>query len=275
MTRAVFGAAAALGVFMLVGISTAVGQDDAVYSGPLFGTLGVEGSDFTAGSTIVLLGDGFRPSAPVQYTVRANASGVVAAAGESAADDSGAVRIEVTLTDAFGAGTYTATVSGISIDGATVELSSGLAVETLPEPTPEPRSAVVPTPVSRPTASPAPTPTTVSVSGASPTATPLPSFDALEQPAAGGVGDTAAPGGDEEPDGQEPSTQGATPSGAEPQPDKAEAAESEQAAVQVPGAETGSSGWGLGRWLAAFGALVVIAGAAFALRASGSAAGQE
>ncbi len=269
MTRAVFGTLVVLGIFMLVSISTAAGQDDPVYSGPLFGTLGVEGSDFTVGSTMALVGEGFQPSAPVQFSVRANASGVIAVAGDSTADGSGAVRIEVPLEDPFVAGTYTATVSGNTVDGATVELSAVVAVEALPEPTPEPAtSAALPTPVPRPTSSAAPTPTAIAVSAASPTATPLPSVEGPEQSTTGSNGDTEAPIGDEQPDEQVLTDQpdATPPPGTDTEDD---GAASEQAAAQRPGADTGS-GWGLGRWLAALGAVVVIGGAGLALRTARS-----
>jgi len=264
-TRAVFGTLV-LGVFILFGISTAVGQEQGTYSGPLFGTLGVEGSDFSLGATFALVGDGFDPSGPVVFSVRDNNSATPTVEGESAADGSGAVRIEVTLTEEFTSGTYTATVSGTAPDGGTVELSAAIAVEVPIEPTPEPEaSSPLPTPVPRPTASAAPTPTTVSVPVPVATATALPAVGEPEQ-ATTEPSDESEPAGTVDEQQEEAAENDDTAETEAP----GEAALDSEEALSEPGDADSGSGWTQGRWVAALAAVAVVLGAAFVLKASAS-----
>ncbi len=175
--RAVFGACLLVSMFVAMAFSavgTAQGQEDGAPYQPQFGDLDIEGTDFTPGTVVTFAGSGFAPNAAVQVAVRSNASGEAAAETTDEADDVGAVRFELQLTDSFTAGNYTATMAGPAIDGATVQLSGVMTVYALPAPTS--------TPVPVEPAAPAPTPTAQRPDVESPTPTPLPEVTVRNDP---------------------------------------------------------------------------------------------
>jgi len=131
--RVVISVLAAIAGFVVIGASAEAQTDNDdggqyVPSGPVFGDLIVDGAA-TFGGDVAIVGEGFGPGAVVQLDIRENVNGTVVSTTEHAADDAGSARIEVLLEDPIGPGRYTATLSGQSPDGATVELSGGLIVE--------------------------------------------------------------------------------------------------------------------------------------------------
>jgi len=132
--KAAIGMLAVIGGFILVGAAAeAQTEDDGggqyVPGGPVFGDLVVDGPA-TFGQGVTLAGEGFGPGAVVQLDIRDNVTGDVVSTTENTADGAGTASVEVALDDPIGPGRYTATLSGQSPDGATVELSTGLVVET-------------------------------------------------------------------------------------------------------------------------------------------------
>jgi hypothetical protein len=263
-TRAVVGAFLVLGALIFIGTTTASGQDgDAPYQ-PAFGDLIIEGTDFTVGTQVVLSGDGFRPEAPVQLTVRPNDSETVAADSETEADGDGAVRVELMLSDDFAPGSYTATVMGPAIDGAVVQLSGVIVVYATP-------AQVPPTPVP-PTTRPAPIPTTQAPVQVSPTPTPLPEVTVSNEPPPTTAVEESDDGatvpaetGDSTTSGAEQTAadgdSGVTTSDNASAVDESNTDEGEVAASAVGDAGASSGGWGALQWMAVLGALVLIIGA--------------
>ena len=130
---------------------------------PVFGDLLIEGEDTRLGATVALVGDGFGPESSVVALLRESRGGDVVVEMDSAADSGGGARVEVILEAPIEPGSYTAALTGQTVDGATIELSNSLAV-VAPEPTPEPVAEPEPTtplvtPAAQPTRTPIPAPT--------------------------------------------------------------------------------------------------------------------
>lgn len=281
--RAVVGAILALGVIMFFGIPTASGQDDgegpAPYQ-PLFGDLVVEGTTFQVGSEVTFKGDGFAPGAPVQLAVRANDSTEPTTDTDDEADDSGAVQIALMLDDGYAPGTYTATVRGPAVDGATVELSGVMIVGLAPVPTPVPPTPVVaPTPTVQAPIIESPTPTPLPDPGVrnDPPATPDPSAPQPTIPSDGAdaeatvdsadaVAGEATGGGADAGDDAAAATDGDTGADPSSEADDGDAVADDADEVAAGGLDTDGSGGGMGRWLAILGAAAVIVAGIIALR---------
>lgn len=112
---------------MLVGAYQASAQQGGAY-GTLFGDLTISGVG-SLGATITLSGDGFASSTSLSITFSSNESGSTVRQEETSSDSQGAFSQDLVIDEQTPPGTYTVTVQGPTVDGATRQLSGALVIE--------------------------------------------------------------------------------------------------------------------------------------------------
>jgi hypothetical protein len=203
LLQAICALLAAVGLAIVV-THSANAQQAANYSA-ILGDLTVSGTT-APGETLSFGGSGFAANTPVSLHIGSNATGGDVTTSDHSADGSGSVAIAYLIPADLDDGSYTVTVTGVTVDGLTIELAGAFAIDSpqVAAPTPSTPAATPPAPsgssgpsTTAPGSATGATPTTVApatpAGGGQDTAT-----DQQDASATGGERSTPAPATDDE-----------------------------------------------------------------------------
>jgi hypothetical protein len=202
LLQAICALLAAVGLAIVV-THSANAQQAANYSA-ILGDLTVSGTT-APGETLSFGGSGFAANTPVSLHIGSNATGGDVTTSDHSADGSGSVAIAYLIPADLDDGSYTVTVTGVTVDGLTIELAGAFAIDSPQVAAPTPSTPAAP---AGPSGSSGPSTTAPgSATGATPTtvapATPAgggqdTATDQQDASATGGERSTPAPATDDE-----------------------------------------------------------------------------